>query len=101
MDKTRTTGAVFGTPKLRNATQSSGQRVNETVARPGGLTPASPEPSTESGDIASLPGKGQATRPSGYPNAQGTVKNQQAKGRSADSPPPAARPGGSTPSKGK
>lgn len=99
MDKTRTTGAVFGTPKLRNATQSSGQRVNETVARPGGLTPASPEPSTESGTVASIPG--QATRPSGYAGAQGNVKNQPAKGRSVDSPPPAARPGGSTPSKGK
>lgn len=99
MDKTRTTGAVFGTPTLKSATKSSGQRANDTFARPGGLTPASPEPATESGDIASLPGKGQATRPSGYPNAQGSVKNQQAKGRSVDSIPPSARPGGSTPAK--
>jgi hypothetical protein len=98
MDKTRTTGAVFGTPKLKNATQSSRSRANETVARPGGLTPASPEPSSESGVVAAIPG--QATRPSGYSGSQGNVKNQPAKGRSTDSPPRAARPGGSTPARG-
>ena len=87
MDKTTT--EAFGKPRLRNATQSSGQRANETVARPGGLTPKAPSPATTT-EVNSIPGR------TAHPGA-----GDGAKGRSVGEIPKAARPGGSTPSKGK
>ena len=94
---------AFGTPRLRNATQSSGQRANETVARPNpdgtlGAT-AKPEPSTETGQAANIPGT--PTRPSDMGPSQGPVRNQPAKGKPVGDMPRAARPGGSTPARGR
>jgi hypothetical protein len=95
------TQEAFGKPSLRNATQSSGKRANETIARP---NPSStlgagdhPEPNT-AGKVAAIPET--ATRPSGYANEGGT-KNQPARGKAVDGIPKSARPGGSTPAKGK
>jgi hypothetical protein len=89
------TQEAFGKPKLRNATQSSGQTANETVARPGpsaGQNGASAKPNPATGtQLQSIPDN--PVRPS----KTGDV----AKGRAVDGMPKSARPGGSTPARGK